>query len=86
MKIDVSDDHGEETEETLGGETTNAKETVPDRSVIGSLSTWKEEELERTKVRHGVEVDGQSLILEKWFQFHKLERYHAGIILQCQTE
>jgi hypothetical protein len=63
-----------------GKQQTPKKQKAPERPVIGSSSTWKEEELERFNVRRGAAVDVKNLIPEKWFQFDNLERYQSGII------
>lgn len=49
------------------------------KPIIGSSSTWKDEELERFKVRRGGEADPKTLIPEKWFDFESLERYQFGM-------
>src|SRR5438876_6292561 len=48
-----------------GKQQTPKKQKVQEKPVIGSSSTWKEEELERFKVQRGGEVDVKSLIPEK---------------------
>ena len=48
------------------------------RKVIGSSSTWKQEELDRFKVQCGIETDPKLIIPEKWFDFGNLEGYYFG--------
>ena len=56
------------------------KRKVPERLVIGSSSTWKEEELERFNVRIGGEFDAKTLVPEKWFDFDGLDGYQSGTV------
>jgi len=52
------------------------------QSVIGSSSTWKEEQLELFRVQMEDCVDGSGkgkMIPEKWFDFGGLRGYQEGI-------
>jgi hypothetical protein len=65
---------------------TPRKPKTPERVLIGSSSTWREEELERFKVRiGGGVVVAEDLIPERWFDFTSLQRYQEGtlVILSC---
>jgi hypothetical protein len=61
---------------------TPKKHRLPERPVIGSSSTWKEEQLYRFKVHQGV-AEAKTLVPEKWFKFGKMERYQRGIGALC---
>ena len=57
---------------------TPKKPKVREKPIIGSSSTWKEEELEQFKVRRAGNVDAKEMIPEKWFDFSGLERLQAS--------
>jgi hypothetical protein len=57
---------------------TPRKANKPERPVIGSSSTWKEEELETFKVQAGREVDATEIIPQKWLEFGNLNHYQSG--------
>src|SRR5271154_1602246 len=59
---------------------TPRKLKTPERHVVGSSSTWKDEELERLKVQVR-EVDVKQVIPEKWFEFGDLKYYQSGMRL-----
>jgi hypothetical protein len=62
----------------VGGVTT-PKKRRPERPLIGSGSTWKEEQLEVFKVHVVNEaMDPRRLIPGKWFDYGNLERYQSG--------
>ena len=50
----------------------------PEKPIIGSSSTWKEEQLERFKVQVGADLQVSEMIPEKWFDFGTLEHYQSG--------
>jgi hypothetical protein len=52
---------------------TTKKPKLPERSVIGSSSTWKQEQLDRFGVQCEV-CDMKTMIPEKWFEFKNLEQ------------
>ena len=58
----------------LEGVETPKKIKKPVRHVIGSSSTWKEEELDKFKVQVE-EVAVKEMIPEKWFNFDGLDHY-----------
>lgn len=63
---------------TVAGMST-PKKRKPERPLIGSGSTWKEEQLELFKVEVTKEAkDATSLIPEKWFEYGNLEDYQSG--------
>ena len=51
----------------------------PEMHVIGSSSTWKEEQLDRFKVDVGVK-EVKEMIPEKWFEFSPIPRYQERIV------
>ena len=58
---------------------TPKKPKKPDKPLIGSSSTWNEEQLELFKVKIGTKVtEVKSLIPKKWFEFGNLEHYQSG--------
>jgi hypothetical protein len=61
----------------LEGMGTPKKVKRPQRHVIGSSSTWKEDELEKFKVQVK-EVAVKEMIPEKWFNFDGLDHYQSG--------
>ena len=60
---------------------TPKKPKAPERHLIGSSSTWNEDQLELLIVRQGGQVDPKALVPEKWFEFADLERYQSGIYI-----
>jgi hypothetical protein len=52
----------------------------PPKPMIGSSSTWRQDELDLFEVRISSEADAKKLIPEKWFDFSSLEDYQAGKI------
>ena len=67
------------------GTTTPKKTTTPEVPVIGSGSTWKEEQLDLYKVSV-IEADVKQMIPEKWFDFGDLENFQNGIPCYTQTD
>ena len=61
----------------LAGPNTPKKTRRPDNPVIGSSSTWKDEQLDLFKVIAG-EVDVKEMIPEKWFDYGTLQNYQSG--------
>jgi hypothetical protein len=57
---------------------TPKKPKLPEKPVIGSSSTWKEEQLVQFNVQQGL-IDVKRMIPEKYFNFDVFGRYHAGI-------
>jgi len=57
---------------------TPRKPNKPERPIIGSSSTWREEELEMFKVQVGREVDVTEIIPNKWLAFGGLKQYESG--------
>ena len=57
---------------------TPKRSNVPTRPVIGSSSTWKEEELEQFKVQRMGNRDVKEMIPEKWFDFRGLTRFKTS--------
>ena len=51
---------------------------LPEKPVIGSSSTWREDELDRFNVRRPGDSDVKTLIPDKWFTFERLQEYDAG--------
>ena len=65
---------------------TPKKENRPEKFVIGSSSTWKNEQLERFEVQIGGQVGVKEMIPEKWFDFRGLEHYQSGLLIfVCDT-
>jgi len=64
------------------GMSTPKKRRRPENAVIGSSSTWNEDQLElfKVEVRGGIKPR-EIMILDKWFDFSGLERYQAGPVL-----
>jgi hypothetical protein len=54
------------------------KPNKPERPIIGSSSTWREEELETFKVQVGREVDVTEIIPNMWLEFGDLNHYESG--------
>lgn len=50
----------------------------PEKLVIGSSSTWKEEQLELYRVVARDGIAREEMIPEKWFEFSGLEEYRFG--------
>ena len=67
-----------------GASTPQKKKTRrPEKPVIGSSSTWKEEQLDLYRVV-AKEAVAQDMIPAKWFEFSRLAEYQAGKIrLRC---
>jgi hypothetical protein len=57
---------------------TPRKRETPQIPVIGSGSTWGEDELDMFKVIVEGDVDVKQMIPEKWFDFGGLEHYRAS--------
>lgn len=63
-----------------GTTTPKKKNQKAKRAVIGSSSTWKEEQLELYNVKQQDAMSAKELIPEKWFDFMELKNeYQAGI-------
>src|SRR2546421_12616491 len=62
-----------------GGMRTTKKPIRKAKSIIGSSSTWKEDELFFFKVKVE-DVIPKDVIPEKWFDFGRLNGYQEGII------
>jgi hypothetical protein len=56
---------------------TPSKPRVPERPLIGSSSTWRNEQLDTFMVRQGV-LEVKEMIPDKWFDFGRLEEYQRG--------
>ena len=66
----------------LKGPNTPKKPKMPSRPVVGSSSTWKQDELDLFKVQVAAKVtEANSLIPKKWFDFGGLQRYQDGMIV-----
>lgn len=51
----------------------------PDKPLIGSSSTWNEDQLDLFNVKVGTKVsEAKSLIPKQWFEFGNLEHYQSG--------
>jgi hypothetical protein len=50
----------------------------PPKPMIGSSSTWRQDELDRFEVQVGNEVAVTELIPQKWFDFSSIEEYESG--------
>jgi hypothetical protein len=61
------------------GPRTPKRRKARDKTIIGSSSTWKEEELDRFKVDRVGNCDVKDMISEKWFDFSDLEGLESGI-------
>jgi hypothetical protein len=57
---------------------TPSKTKDPVRPLIGSSSTWRNDQLDRFIVEQRV-VDVRRMIPEKWFHFEQLDEYQLGI-------
>jgi len=55
-----------------------------DPLVVGSSSTWTQEELDLFHVRVERDVDVREMIPEKFFDFSTLKNYHAGRRYGCR--
>ena len=82
-KTDCSDGGGEPAEEESGcggwDEYTKRKNQRLEKAVIGSSSTWKEEQLELFRVTLSDPTSAKEMIPDKWFEFSGLADYQAGI-------
>jgi hypothetical protein len=67
------------------GTSTPKKTTVPEVPVIGSGSTWKEDQLDLYKVSVR-DADVKQMIPEKWFDFGDLENFQNGFPCYPQTD
>jgi hypothetical protein len=68
----------------VGGTSTPTKpKTKPDPKVIGSSSTWKDDELELFRVSLRDAASPKEIIPEKWFDFSRLKGYQEGIHNLC---
>jgi len=56
---------------------TPTKPRIPERPVIGSSSTWRQEQLDRFLVEQRP-LDVKEMIPEKWFEFGQLENYQSS--------
>ena len=65
---------------------TPMKPKEPNKPMIGSSSTWRQDELDRFEVRMGSEVDAKKIVPEKWFDFSSLEEYNTGRRLVIVTD
>lgn len=64
----------------VGGTSTPRKpKAKPDPKVIGSSSTWKDDELELFRVSLRDVASPKEMIPEKWFDFSRLKGYQEGI-------
>lgn len=63
----------------MGSGISTPKKRRPERPVIGSGSTWTEDQLDlfRVEVKGGVDV--KAMIPEKWFDFGSLDNYQSSI-------
>ena len=66
-----------------GTNTPKKKNRKLEKAVIGSSSTWKEEQLDLFKVILRDAVSVTEMIPRKWFEFGGLDRYQAGINCVC---
>ena len=66
----------------LNAPKTPKKEKMPERFVIGSSSSWTDEQLERFDVRIEPAVRVNQMIPEKWFDFRGLEHYQSGLLIR----
>ena len=64
---------------------TPRKPNTPQIPVIGSGSTWGEDELYEFNVTIAQDVDGKKMIPSKWFDFGGLEHYQASCFLQGRS-
>ena len=62
-----------------GMNTPKRKNRRLERAVIGSSSTWKEEQLELFRATLSDPTSAKEMIPEKWFEFSGLKDYQAGI-------
>jgi hypothetical protein len=60
---------------------TPKKPKVPEKPLIGSSSTWNQDELDRFKVECRTNVDPKSMIPPKFFNFETLEEYETSKLL-----
>ena|SRR5579859_1766221 len=65
----------------LSGASTPKRRKLPELPVIGSGSTWKEEQLDMFKVQVVGDVDAKQMIPENWFEFGKLKNFQVGLLL-----
>lgn len=56
---------------------TPSKAKDPDRPLIGSSSTWRNDQLDRFMVEQRV-LDVRRMIPEKWFDFGRIDKYQSG--------
>ena len=59
----------------LAGASTPKRTQRPEKPVIGSSSTWNDDQLDLFKVTEAEEVDIKRMIPEKWFDYGTLENY-----------
>jgi len=59
----------------LAGASTPKRTQRPETPVIGSSSTWNDDQLDLFKVTEAEEVDIKRMIPEKWFDYGTLENY-----------
>jgi hypothetical protein len=59
---------------------TPSKAKDPDKPLIGSSSTWRNDQLDLFQVEQGV-LDVRRMIPEKWFDFGQINGYQSGTSL-----
>jgi hypothetical protein len=57
---------------------TPSKPKEAEKPLIGSSSTWRNDQLDLFKVQQRV-LDVRRMIPEKWFDFGQLDNYQSGI-------
>jgi len=62
-----------------GGASTPKKRVKAKETIIGSSSTWTEEQLYLFRVTSKEVASAKEMIPEKWFDFSSIDKYQAGI-------
>ena len=62
----------------LAGATTPKRTQRPEKPIIGSSSTWNDDQLDLFKVTVAGDVDVKRMIPEKWFDYGTLENYQSS--------
>ena len=78
LRIATEGEKRQQKRVTVTGFNTPRKQEAPQIPIIGSGSTWGEDEVDMFKVIVEGGVDAKQMIPEKWFDFEGLEHYRAS--------
>jgi hypothetical protein len=78
LRVAMEGEKRQQKRATVTGAITPRKSKTPQIPVIGSGSTWGEDEVDLFKVNVEGDVDAKQMIPEKWFDFGGLEHYRES--------